>query len=618
MNYLDNRTILIMDRIKRIFLIFTLLSCSMLSSYAQEAANYFLHTIQKGENLYSIASMYNVSQDEIIKLNPGADRVIFTGKALKIPQTKTQSSDEELFYTIKPGDTLYRLSVSYKVSTQAIMKANPGLSAQNFRIGQVIRIPQVSQQEIQQEIFKRTQEETQKLEVRPAVKSRCREMHKVKRKETIYSVSRAYGITEAELIEANPELSKGMKRGMFVCIPYPKDELQEEQIAEIIENPFVVDNPPTDNEVFQEIQREVNTRLTSIKAAIILPFLPENGQRAESQRMVEFYEGVLIAADSLKRSGTSLDLYVYDSGKSEASMKAILAKPELKEMNIIFGPLYQAQIKPLAKFSETNNIRLVIPFSGNTDIVFNNPSVYQINTPQSYLYSEVYQNFAKMFANPQVIFVDAVEKDKGKEEFIKGFKQDLDLRAIKYKHLSVTDTVGFMETRLDGGKANIFVPTSGNDVTLIELMPKLTQLRERNPEVSISMFGYPEWQTYTKDHIDSFFKVDTYFYSSFYTNNLLPAAKSFTRSYHKWYSKDMIDTYPKYGMLGFDIGYFFLKNLSDYGNGFESKLKEIRLDPIQTGFNFDRVNTWGGFINKKVFFVHFNRNYELVKIDFDY
>ena len=134
-----------MDRIKRIFLIFTLLSCSMLSSFAQEAANYFLHTIQKGENLYTIASMYNVSQEDIVKLNPGADRVIFTGKALKIPQVKAQSSDDELFYTIKPGDTLYRLSVNYKVSTQAIMKANPGLSAQNFRIGQVIRIPQVSE-----------------------------------------------------------------------------------------------------------------------------------------------------------------------------------------------------------------------------------------------------------------------------------------------------------------------------------------------------------------------------------------------------------------------------------------------------------------------------------------
>ena len=46
-------------------------------------------------------------------------------------------------------------------------------------------------------------------------------MHKVKRKETIFSVSREYGISEQELIDANPELKKGMKKGQFLCIPYP-------------------------------------------------------------------------------------------------------------------------------------------------------------------------------------------------------------------------------------------------------------------------------------------------------------------------------------------------------------------------------------------------------------
>ena len=181
----------------------------MLSSFAQEAANYFLHTIQKGENLYTIASMYNVSQEDIVKLNPGADRVIFTGKALKIPQVKAQSSDDELFYTIKPGDTLYRLSVNYKVSTQAIMKANPGLSAQNFRIGQVIRIPQVSEQEIQQEIAKRTQEETQKLEVRPAVKSRCREMHKLNAVRLFIALVRPMALLKTNLLLQTQNSPKG-------------------------------------------------------------------------------------------------------------------------------------------------------------------------------------------------------------------------------------------------------------------------------------------------------------------------------------------------------------------------------------------------------------------------
>ena len=203
-----------MNRIKRIFLIFTLLSCSVLSGFAQEATDFFLHTIQKGENLYSIASMYKVSKEDIIKLNPGSDRVIYTGKALKIPQKTVQKKDD-IFYTIKPGDTLYRLSVDYKVSTQAIMRANPGLSAQNFRSGQVIRIPKTSEQDVQQEIVKRQQEDDLiQSDIRPAVKPRCKEMHKVKRRETIFSVSRKYGITEQELINANPELKDGMKMNL--------------------------------------------------------------------------------------------------------------------------------------------------------------------------------------------------------------------------------------------------------------------------------------------------------------------------------------------------------------------------------------------------------------------
>ena len=160
-----------------------------------------------------------------------------------------------------------------------------------------------------------------------------------------------------------------------------------------------------------------------------------------SMRMIEFYEGFLLAVDSLKRSGVSVDMYVYDSGKTEYSINTILSKPELKEMNVIVGPLYQVQIKPLAEFTQKNNIRLVIPFSAKTDVVFNNPSIYQINTPQSYLYSEVYQNFARKFANPNVIFVNAQQYDNGKEEFIKGFKQDLDTRSIEIGRASCRQRV---------------------------------------------------------------------------------------------------------------------------------------------------------------------------------
>ena len=91
----------------------------------------------------------------------------------------------------------------------------------------------------------------------------------------------------------------------------------------------------------------------------------------------------------------------------------------------------------------------------------------------------------------------------------------------------------------------------------------------------------------------------------------------FTNAYHKWYSKDLASKYPNYAMLGFDTGFFFLKGLSRYGSELENNLSKMNLTPIQTGFKFERVNNWGGFINKKVFFIHFTKNFELVKLDFE-
>ena len=557
-----------MKTINRIICSLLLAGACTLGAVAQENQSYFLHTIEKGQSLYSIASMYGVSQADIIKLNPGSDERIFIGRMLRIPRSAA-NAQKETYHTIASGETLYRLTVKYNVSAKAICDANPGLSAENFRIGQVILIPSTTEAE--------TMAPTETLSnntvvannnIPGPIESRCRDMHKVKRKETVFSISREYGISEAELIAANPEL-KGenkIKKGTFLCIPYPK--AQTEQSAQL-------QATPTNSELFRENRKETE-RFSTIKAAVILPFL-DGVSKSESSRMVEYYEGLLMAVDSLKRTGTSIDLYTYNSGPESASLNSILGKSEMKDMDIIFGPLYQQHIEPLAEFAKKQDTRLVIPFTSKDNTVFQNPAVYQINTPQSYLYSEVYDHFVRQFPNANVIFIEASQGAKDKAEFIKGLKDELRNRSIPMKSLKEDVTVESLKTVLRTDRENIFIPTSGSNLTLIKILPQLTLL----------------------------------------VRELLPAAINFTKSYRRWYGKEMDERYPKFGMLGFDTGYFFLKGLARYGSSFEKNMQGLDLVPIQTGFKFQRVNNWGGFINKKVFFVHFTKNFELVKLDFD-
>lgn len=600
-----------MKFIRALYLIAALSATSAGMMAQTQSSGYFLHTITKGQSLYSIASMYNVTTGDIIKMNPGSEDKIKAGETLKIPQ-KSGGTEQQKFHTIQAGETLYKLTQRYGVTAQRICQANPGLSAENFRIGQVIAIP--AQPVNSEETIIEEVKSTASLPPTPStpLKPKCRDMHKVQRKETIFSISRQYGITEAELIAANPELrTEKLKKGKFLCIPYAQETKTDAPSVK----PTVI---PTDDQLFDESRKEVR-KISTVKAAVMLPFMTDgSGNRDEQARMVEYYEGFLMAVDSLKEKGVSVDLYTYDTRNNASSIKAILGKSEMKNMNIIFGPAYPDQVKPVAEFAKKNNIRLVVPFTSKGNEVFNNPSIYQINTPQSYLYSEVYEHFLRRFTTANVIFLDAADGDKDKVEFIKGLKEELKNKRIPFTELKGEDiTPESLKGAMNHIMDNVFIPTSGTNVALIKLLPQLIVTLRDNPDYRMHLFGYPEWQTYTHDHLASFYELDTYFYSSFYTNNLFPEAVQFSSAYRKWYSKDMLNSFPKYGMLGFDTGYFFLKGLSQYGDNLEEKLSKVTVTPIQTGFKFDRVNNWGGFINRKVFFVHFTKDFELIKLDFE-
>ena len=151
--------------------------------------------------------MYNVTIDEIIQLNPESKERIKAGEALKIPQKA--NNGQPTYHTIQSGETLYQLTVRYGVTAQDICRANPGLSAKNFRVGQVVAIPAQkveNEQPVQQQANVKSQNPVQANANKEPLKPNCRDMHKVQRKETVYSISKLYGITEEELIAANPEI----------------------------------------------------------------------------------------------------------------------------------------------------------------------------------------------------------------------------------------------------------------------------------------------------------------------------------------------------------------------------------------------------------------------------
>ena len=243
-----------------------------------------------------------------------------------------------------------------------------------------------------------------------------------------------------------------------------------------------------------------------------------------------------------------------------------------------------------------------------------NAYVFQVNTPHAYLYSKASQAACSLFNDYNIVILN-LANDKGeKTQFIETLKMELNQQKIAYKEVTYSNRFIENITALCSvAKPTVIIPSSASSLALSKIMSPLRTLKESKPEFGLTLFGYPEWQTYTNDYLEDFYALNTYIYSNFYANNLSNEVKNFYQYYKKWYSKNLIASYPKYGMLGFDTGFYFLKSMHTQGVNFEANINKTALDNIQTGFFFERVNNWGGFINTNLFIVHFKPDFSVTK-----
>lgn len=556
-----------------------------------EEANVFYHTVEPGQTVYAIATMYGVTVEDIYRLNPESKAGIRSGAKLVIPQKKETAADADdaginyRYHTIAPKETLYSLSLKYEVPAEEIIRANPGLSVQTFSFGKTIRIPDIPSEGKIVERVKTVTRDTKYV---------------VKKNDTFYSIERRFDISKDALLRRNPSLKNGLKADATIYIP----EKIEVVVATTTETP-----QEYEVNALLNVHRPVQ-RVNVVKTALLLPFLANEPLNPSSLRFLEYYEGYLLAVDSLKKKGRSVDLYVYDTGNGTGKIRDILKKPEMKEMNLIVGAVQNDQIGLIADFANKHHIKYVIPFASKNDEVLNNPAVFQINTPHSYLYAKASHAVSRLFADRNIVLLTGLPGEEDKAEFVKALKAELNSRHIPFKEYAYSGQFATaVETQLSKEQGNVIIPASGSAAALTKILPSLRQIAETKPEYNLTLFGYPEWQTYTKDHLEDFYALDTYIYSNFYADNLSPEVNRFYQDYKTWYSKSPVNTYPKYGMLGFDTGLFFTDAIHRYGENFENSLSSMDYPGLQTGFVFDRVNNWGGFINTNLFIVHYNKDF---------
>ena len=150
-------------------------------------SNYY--TVKSGDSLWSISRKFGVTVNELKKVNNLSSNLLSIGQNLIIPGKKNNTSSNE--YVVKKGDTLYGIANKYNVSVDNLKSYN-NLSTDSLSIGQIIKIPD------------------NKLNSNEYV---------VKSGDSLYSISRKYGVSVDELMSVNNLKSTVLSVGQVLKIP---------------------------------------------------------------------------------------------------------------------------------------------------------------------------------------------------------------------------------------------------------------------------------------------------------------------------------------------------------------------------------------------------------------
>lgn len=582
------------------------------SQVASETPTGKVHVIEPKETWYGISRLYQVSVKELLAANPGKD-TLKIGMKINIPdrivlpeKTQVQQSGHQLQHTIATQETLYSITKKYKVTLDALYESNPGLT-DNIQVGQVLNIPVASRQEnpVTQTVQQPKMQSDPPVEKSDNLLSDNYIEYQVQKKETLYAIARSHGVEVSELMDANPGLTGDLKKGQVIRVPVKvnKPEAEPEPQKAVVE-PIKTEVPAKSPDPCMPGGQSDQTW----QVALLIPFQLEEADSIgmgeagtlrspsdyRSLDFIQFYEGALLAIDSLSKAGMKVKVNVYDADAGEHTSKTrrLLAKPEMEEMDLIIGPFFAKSFELVSAFAASHSIPLVNPLSQRAEIIADNPYVFKVQPSAWVQYNELARYLANSFPDANVLIMTRNAEDHAavaatfKTSLARYNQGNITLKESVY---SQSADAGVLN-KLASGRQNVVVLLTSDKALLPALLRKLNDARST---YNITVVGLPDWESL---ELDSHYllNLNTHLFSPWFVDYSSPAVKSFVRKFNeRFLTEPELD---KYAFLGFDISFYFLNNLMLHGRGFSKCLSTTEHHGLSTEFTFRKTEN-GGFEN---------------------
>jgi LysM repeat protein len=610
---------------------------------------YYIHQVKKGETAYSISKAYGISVENLTKENPPAVYGINEGQSLRIPVglvTDSKISDKPdssavkkkhddahfLYHNLNPGETIYSLSKVFGVSENDIMESNPGLELTKLSIGTELAIPKRE--------FMNTQ---QKFDDR----ENNYEYHKVVMGETLSSIAKQYGLSVRQLRKENKDI-RFPQVGDFIKIPGAQKP-EKEELVEVKTDTVV---PVAE---IQPVKVDRSAGFTVVKdlkgtldVAVLLPFyLSKNSTRlqtdstilirgkykttkvsddwiySDSKYFIEMYNGILLAADTLRTLGLTINIHTYDIKDDTVEISRLINSGKLATMDLIIGPVYSNNLSIVSKYASTRGIPVVspVPLENNTALIMN-PTLFMACSSLEIAQKAIAKKISE-YNDHNIVFVHA--DTLGIDPDVKRFKslifselskkmpyEDIRFKEFKFysKSMFNNDSINRLSQALSDQSKNIIIVASEYDPIISELIDNVSSLARR---YDIKLFAYPVIRELDRLEQKELFDMDILVYSPYWIDYSKKNVKLFNAKYQsKFYTQPLEKSYA---WQGYDVAYYFLSGIAMNGRRFIEHPEIHYPEMLESQFDFQRKAPGDGFENQKLFMVRYAKDYEVILED---
>ena len=552
--------------------------------------SYYKHLVASGDTIYALSKAYNVSEQQILDSNEGmTPATLKVDSYIYIPyvaKTELNIVDKKKFviHSVKSGDTIYSIARKYKVSVATLEQDNPDIDIERIAPGMEVRVRRsergyATMDDIDKEQRKRDKDIVLKSNE-----------YRVMAGETVYSLSRRFGLSEEVFMEINSlKSSRDLKEGMIVIRTKPVDvvpengetvasseepktevqpiiEAQEERVVEAVaveEQPIADAYAP----IFEKFDPE-----HKLRTLLMLPFHKDGKVNSAA---VDFYRGVLLAMEELRDKGYDIELSVLDTqGSEDVVVDIVTYDPQFYGTNLIIGPVYENEISKVLPYTTEAHIPVVSPLADITSL--SGSVLYQMQTENSHKYDR----FAEIFdGSREVVVIHTSSVDKEYMEKMYELSANHTLHELNYKfdrgsllyrrnadgsNGEEIDITEFMHTRTS--KAFVVLASSETDVDRV-----LTTLSSTRASIlgrggimgDYVVVGNRRWKQMMSIDKQTFFNNNTIFLVPYHANRGNDTITMFDAHYVKAY--EVLPT--MYSYRGYDAAMIFCRKMYEGFDG---------------------------------------------------